>query len=65
VLDERCTEAGRDPASIRRASGYFVEDLSDGAATVAPFEDVCAEFVFGDAGHPADQLIDAVVTAIG
>ena len=37
VLDERCAEVGRDPASIRRASGFFVEDLSDGAATVAPF----------------------------
>jgi alkanesulfonate monooxygenase SsuD/methylene tetrahydromethanopterin reductase-like flavin-dependent oxidoreductase (luciferase family) len=65
VLDQRCADAGRDPASIRRATGFFVDDLTDGAATVAPFGDVCDEFVFGDVGHPADQLIDAVVTAIG
>ena len=64
VLDERCREAGRDPASIRRASGYFVDDLSDGAATVAPFEDVCDEFVFGDVGAPADDLIGAVRAAL-
>ena len=50
VLDERCAEIGRDPAEIRRATGFFVDDLSDGAATVAPFRDVCDEFVFGDVG---------------
>jgi alkanesulfonate monooxygenase SsuD/methylene tetrahydromethanopterin reductase-like flavin-dependent oxidoreductase (luciferase family) len=65
VLDERCAEVGRDPASIRRASGYFVEDLSDGAATVAPFDGVCEEFVFGDTGRPADDLIAAVRAALG
>ena len=56
VLDQRCAEVDRDPASIRRATGFFVEDLSDGAATVAPFRDVCDEFVFGDVGAPADDL---------
>lgn len=65
VLDERCAELGRDPSEIKRASGYFVDDLSDGAATVAPWQGICAEFVFGDVGRPADDLIDAVVTAIG
>ena len=65
VLDQRCEEAGRDPGTIRRATGFFVQDLSDGAATVAPFGDVCDEFVFGDTGHEADLLVDAVVTAIG
>jgi alkanesulfonate monooxygenase SsuD/methylene tetrahydromethanopterin reductase-like flavin-dependent oxidoreductase (luciferase family) len=65
VLDQRCAEVGRDPASIRRASGYFVEDLSDGAATVAPFDGVCDEFVFGDKGQPADDLMGAVRTALG
>lgn len=64
VLDERCAEAGRKPSDIRRASGYFVEDLSDGAATVAPFEGVCDEFVFGDVGAPADDLIAAVRSAL-
>ena len=39
VLDERCAEAGRDPGEIRRATGFFVEDLVDGAATVAPFRE--------------------------
>ena len=42
-----------------------VSILIDGAATVAPWRGGCEEFVFGDVGHPADQLIDAVVTAIG
>ena len=65
VLDDRCAEAGRDPAAVKRASGFFVHDLSDGAAVVAPWRGVCAEFVFGDVGHPADALIDAVVAAIG
>ena len=65
VLDQRCAEVGRDPASIRRASGFFVDDLTDGAATVAPWRGVCEEFVFGDVGRPADELIDAAVTAIG
>jgi len=65
VLDERCAEIGRDPGTVRRASGFFVDDVSDGAATVAPWRGVCEEFVFGDVGPPADQLIDAVVTAIG
>ncbi len=60
VLDERCAEIGRDPATVRRASGFFVDDLSDGAATVAPLRGVCDEFVFGDVGAPADELIDAV-----
>ncbi len=64
VLDQRCAETGRDPASVRRASGYFVEDLSDGAATVAAFEGVCTEFVFGDVGAPADDLIGAVSAAL-
>jgi alkanesulfonate monooxygenase SsuD/methylene tetrahydromethanopterin reductase-like flavin-dependent oxidoreductase (luciferase family) len=65
VLDERCRQVGREPSEIKRASGFFVDDLSDGAAAVAPWDGVCEEFVFGDVGHPADQLIDAVVTAIG
>ena len=64
VLDERCAEAGRDPASIRRASGYFVEDLSDGAATVAPFDGVCDEFVFGDTGQPGEELVGALRGAL-
>jgi alkanesulfonate monooxygenase SsuD/methylene tetrahydromethanopterin reductase-like flavin-dependent oxidoreductase (luciferase family) len=65
VLDERCAEAGRDPATIKRASGFFVDDLSDGAATVAPWDGVCEEFVFGDVGRPADELVHAVIAAIG
>ena len=64
VLDQRCSEVDRDPATIRRATGFFVEDLSDGAATVAPFRDVCDEFVFGDMGAPADNLIGAVRAAL-
>jgi alkanesulfonate monooxygenase SsuD/methylene tetrahydromethanopterin reductase-like flavin-dependent oxidoreductase (luciferase family) len=65
VLDERCAEVGRDSGSIRRASGYFVEDLSDGAATVAPFDGVCEEFVFGDTGQSADDLVGALRAALG
>jgi alkanesulfonate monooxygenase SsuD/methylene tetrahydromethanopterin reductase-like flavin-dependent oxidoreductase (luciferase family) len=65
VLDERCAEVARDPAEVRRASGYFVDDLSDGAATVAPWEGVCEEFVFGDVGRPADELIGAARAALG
>jgi len=65
VLDERCAEADRDPSEIKRASGYFVDDLSDGAATVAPWEGVCDEFVFGDVGRPADELIEAARAALG
>jgi alkanesulfonate monooxygenase SsuD/methylene tetrahydromethanopterin reductase-like flavin-dependent oxidoreductase (luciferase family) len=65
VLDERCAEVGRDPAAVRRASGFFVDDLSDGAATVAEWDGVCEEFVFGDVGHPADDLIGAVLAALG
>jgi len=64
VLDERCAEAGRDPSEIRRATGFFVEDLSDGAATVAPFREVCDEFVFGDVDAPADDLIAAMGAAL-
>lgn len=65
VLDERCAEAGRDPGEIRRASGFFVTDPSDGAATVAPWVGVCEEFVFGDVGAPADDLVTAVRSAVG
>jgi alkanesulfonate monooxygenase SsuD/methylene tetrahydromethanopterin reductase-like flavin-dependent oxidoreductase (luciferase family) len=65
VLDERCAEVGRTPGDIKRASGYFVEDLSDGAATVAPWHGVCEEFVFGDVGRLADELIGAVLAALG
>jgi alkanesulfonate monooxygenase SsuD/methylene tetrahydromethanopterin reductase-like flavin-dependent oxidoreductase (luciferase family) len=65
VLDERCAEMGRDPSEIRRATGFFVEDLSDGAATVAPFREVCDEFVFGDVGATPDELVRAVRAAIG
>jgi len=65
VLDERCAEVGRTPGDIKRASGFFVEDLSDGAATVAPWHGVCEEFVFGDVGRPADELIGAVLAALG
>jgi alkanesulfonate monooxygenase SsuD/methylene tetrahydromethanopterin reductase-like flavin-dependent oxidoreductase (luciferase family) len=65
VLDQRCAEAGRDPSEIRRASGFFVQELADGAATVAPFGEVCDEFVFGDVGAPADELIAAVGAALG
>lgn len=64
VLDQRCAEVGRDPAEIRRASGYFVEDLSDGAATVAPWDGICQEFVFGDVGRPADELVGAALAAL-
>jgi alkanesulfonate monooxygenase SsuD/methylene tetrahydromethanopterin reductase-like flavin-dependent oxidoreductase (luciferase family) len=64
VLDERLDEAGRDRSAVRRASGFFVEDLSDGAATVAPWEGVCEEFVFGDTGQPADALVEAVRAAL-
>ncbi len=64
VLDQRCAEVDRDPASIRRATGFFVDDLSDGAATVAAFRDVCDEFVFGDVGAPPDDLIGAVSAAL-
>ncbi len=65
VLDQCCAELGRDPREIRRATGYFAHDLADGAAIVAPFRDVCDEFVFGDVGAPADDLIGAVRRAIG
>jgi alkanesulfonate monooxygenase SsuD/methylene tetrahydromethanopterin reductase-like flavin-dependent oxidoreductase (luciferase family) len=64
VLDKRCAEADRDPGEIRRATGFFVEDLADGAATVAPFTDVCDEYVFGDVGAPADHLIEAMGAAL-
>ena len=64
VLDQRCADEGRDPGEIRRATGFFVEDLADGAATVAPFRDVCDEFVFGDVGRPADELVEAVRAAL-
>jgi alkanesulfonate monooxygenase SsuD/methylene tetrahydromethanopterin reductase-like flavin-dependent oxidoreductase (luciferase family) len=64
VLDERCVDAGREPGEIRRATGFFVDDLADGAATVAPFREVCDEFVFGDVGAPADELIEAMGAAL-
>ena len=64
VLDERCAEVDRDPSEIRRATGFFVEDLADGAGTVAPFREVCDEFVFGDVGAPADDLIGAMGAAL-
>jgi hypothetical protein len=64
VLDERCAEAGRDPGQIRRASGFFVEDLADGAGTVAAWREVCDEFVFGDVGAPADELVGALRSAL-
>jgi len=64
VLDQRCAEVGRDPGGIRRASGFFVDDLADGAGTVAPWRDVCDEFVFGDVGAPADDLIEAMGAAL-
>jgi len=64
VLDERCADAGRQPGEIRRATGFFVDDLADGAATVAPFHAVCDEFVFGDVGAPAEDLIEAMGAAL-
>jgi F420-dependent oxidoreductase-like protein len=65
VLDQRCAEVDRDPAEVRRATGFFVDDLADGAAVVAPYREVCDEFVFGDVGHPADDLAAAVAAAVG
>jgi alkanesulfonate monooxygenase SsuD/methylene tetrahydromethanopterin reductase-like flavin-dependent oxidoreductase (luciferase family) len=64
VLDERCAAAGRATRAIRRATGFFVEDLTDGARTVAPYGEVCDEFVFGDLGAPADDLIEAIGAAL-
>ncbi len=63
VLDERCAEAGRDPGSIRRATGAFLSDLSEIGAALAPFEALCDEYVIGDVGEPADVLVAALEAA--
>jgi alkanesulfonate monooxygenase SsuD/methylene tetrahydromethanopterin reductase-like flavin-dependent oxidoreductase (luciferase family) len=49
VMDQLCRGAGRDPSSVRRATGAVILDEKDTAATLAAYQDAGAdEFVVRD-----------------
>jgi alkanesulfonate monooxygenase SsuD/methylene tetrahydromethanopterin reductase-like flavin-dependent oxidoreductase (luciferase family) len=47
-LDEACAAIGRDPAEIRRATGFPTPVGADLAEALAPYREVCDEFVVFD-----------------
>jgi F420-dependent oxidoreductase-like protein len=69
TLDEACAAIGRDPSEIRRATGFPTPVGTDMAEALAPYQDVCDEFVvfdWSDRGMQAtvDDLT-AALTLVG
>jgi alkanesulfonate monooxygenase SsuD/methylene tetrahydromethanopterin reductase-like flavin-dependent oxidoreductase (luciferase family) len=65
-LDEACAAIGRDPAEIRRATGFPYPVGTDYRAQLAPYRDVCDEFVVFDwFDRPVQSTIDDLTAALG
>jgi alkanesulfonate monooxygenase SsuD/methylene tetrahydromethanopterin reductase-like flavin-dependent oxidoreductase (luciferase family) len=65
-LDEACAAIGRDPAEIRRATGYPFDVGTEVSARVAPYAEVCDEFVVFDWNdRPLQSTIDDLTAALG
>jgi alkanesulfonate monooxygenase SsuD/methylene tetrahydromethanopterin reductase-like flavin-dependent oxidoreductase (luciferase family) len=64
-LDEACAAVGRDPAEVRRATGYPFDAGTDIAAAVAPYREVCDEFVVFDwFDRPLQSTVDDLTAAL-
>lgn len=66
LLDQACTAIGRDPAEIRRATGFDYPVGTDIAAALEPYREVCDEFVVFDwFDRPLQSTIDDLTAALG
>jgi alkanesulfonate monooxygenase SsuD/methylene tetrahydromethanopterin reductase-like flavin-dependent oxidoreductase (luciferase family) len=66
LLDEACATIGRDPAEIRRATGFDYAVGTDIAAAIQPYHAVCDEFVVFDwFDRPMQSTIDDLTAALG
>lgn len=64
-LDEACAAVGRDPAEVRRATGYPFDAGTDMATAVQPYGQVCDEFVVLDwSDRPLQSTIDDLTAAL-
>ncbi len=65
-LDEACAKIGRDPAEVRRATGYSFDPGTDVGAAVDPYRAVCDEFVVFDWwDRPVDSTLSDLRAALG
>jgi len=65
-LDEACEAIGRDPAEIRRATGFDYPVGTDIAAALEPYHEVCEEFlVFDWFDRPMQSTLDDLTAAVG
>jgi F420-dependent oxidoreductase-like protein len=65
-LDEACEAIGRDPAEIRRATGFDYPVGTDIAAALEPYHQVCDEFlVFDWFDRPMQSTLDDLTAALG
>jgi alkanesulfonate monooxygenase SsuD/methylene tetrahydromethanopterin reductase-like flavin-dependent oxidoreductase (luciferase family) len=65
-LDEACRAIGRDPAEIRRATGFPYPVGTDISEALEPYHAVCDEFVVFDwFDRPLQNTIDDLTAALG
>jgi alkanesulfonate monooxygenase SsuD/methylene tetrahydromethanopterin reductase-like flavin-dependent oxidoreductase (luciferase family) len=65
-LDAACAAIHRDPAEVRRATGYPFDAGTDVAARLEPYREVCDEFVVFDWwDRPLQSTLDDLTAALG
>jgi alkanesulfonate monooxygenase SsuD/methylene tetrahydromethanopterin reductase-like flavin-dependent oxidoreductase (luciferase family) len=65
LLDEACSGIGRDPAEIRRATGFPYPVGTDIAEALEPYRPVCDEFVVFDwFDRPLQNTVDDLTAAL-
>jgi F420-dependent oxidoreductase-like protein len=65
-LDEACAAIGRDPAEIRRATGFPYPVGADLAEAVEPYREICDEFVVFDwTDRPTESTLADLRAALG
>jgi F420-dependent oxidoreductase-like protein len=65
-LDQACAALRRDPAEIRRATGFPYPVGADLADMLVPYRDVCDEFVVFDwSDRPMQSTLDDLRAALG
>jgi alkanesulfonate monooxygenase SsuD/methylene tetrahydromethanopterin reductase-like flavin-dependent oxidoreductase (luciferase family) len=65
TLDEACAAAGRDPGEIRRATGFPTPVGADMREALAPYREVCDEFVVFDwTDRPMSSTVDDLAAAL-
>jgi alkanesulfonate monooxygenase SsuD/methylene tetrahydromethanopterin reductase-like flavin-dependent oxidoreductase (luciferase family) len=65
-LDRACEAIGRDPAEIRRATGFPYPLGTDLGAELGPYREVCDEFVVFDwFDRPLQATLDDLTAALG